>query len=130
MKVWQYQAWNLTYNVSVELDDYRDRFYYVKQGIQYLREGIDYLRDNPTLLDDLGWFHGNKVGRADEHVEYRQMYKLDDDLHAADTPAADRDNWLASRKWYELAISAVDDRNQPLGTKNPVTFYDSPRGRR
>lgn len=126
VKVWQYQAWNLTYNVSVELDDYHDRFYYVKQGIDYLKKGIVYLRDNPTLLDDLGWFCGNKVGRADEHKEYRKMFKLDEDLHEPDTPLIDRDNWLVSKEWYNLAISAIDDKKQPLGTKNPVTFFDSP----
>jgi hypothetical protein len=126
VKVWQYQAWNLSYNVSVELDDVRDRFYYVKQGIKYLKDGIQHLRDNPTLLDDLGWFCGNKVGRADEHTLYRQMFKLDQELHAADVPMANRDNWLVSREWYELAISAIDDKKQPLGAKNPVTFFDSP----
>jgi hypothetical protein len=126
VKVWQYQAWNLTYNVSVELDDVRDRFYYVKQGIKYLKEGIQHLRDNPTLLDDLGWFTGNKVGRADEHTLYRRMFQLDPELHSDDTPQADRDNWLVSKDWYELAISSIDDKKQPLGTKNPVTFFDSP----
>jgi hypothetical protein len=40
VKVWQYQAWNLSYNVSVEVDNVRDRFFYVKQGINYLKEGI------------------------------------------------------------------------------------------
>jgi hypothetical protein len=126
VKVWQYQAWNLSYNVSVELDDVKDRFFYVKQGIEYLQRGIQYLRDNPTLLDDLGWFCGNKVGRADEHTMYREMFKQDPDLHDADVPMADRDNWLVSKRWYDEAISSIDDKKQPLGTKNPVTFYDSP----
>jgi hypothetical protein len=126
VKVWQYQAWNLTYNVSVELDDVRDRFYYVKQGINYLKDGIQHLRDNPTLLDDLGWFTGNKVGRADEHTLYRKMFQADPELHSDDTVQADRDNWLVSKDWYELAISAIDDKKQPLGSKNPVTFFDSP----
>jgi hypothetical protein len=126
IKVWQYQAWNLTYNVSVELDDVRDRFYYVKQGIEYLEEGIQYLRDNPVLLDDLGWFCGNKVGRADEHVQYRRLFKLDDDIHPDSRLPEMRDNWLVSKEWYEQAISAIDDKKQPLGTKNPVTFFDSP----
>ncbi|MCC6493777.1 MAG: hypothetical protein IT424_12245 [Pirellulales bacterium] len=125
IKVWEYQAWNLSYNVSVELDAVRDRFYYVKQGIQYLMEGIEYNRDNPTLLDDLGWFTGNKVGRADEHELYRKMYRLDDDLNSDDEPEL-RDNWLASKRWYELAIEAIDVKGHPLGTKNPTTFFDSP----
>lgn len=124
IKVWEYQAWNLSYNVSVELDDVRDRFYYVKQGIQYLMDGIDYNRDNPTLLDDLGWFTGNKVGRADEHEQYRKMYRMDEDLNSDDQPEL-RDNWLASKRWYQMAIDAIDLRGQPLGTKNPTTFFDS-----
>ncbi len=126
VKVWQFQAWNLTYNVSVELDDYRDRFYYVKEGIQYLKRGIGYLRDNPVLLDDLGWFCGNKVGRADEHFWYRKLFRLDPALYPPDATVANRDNWLVSRQWYEQAISAVDDKGQSLGAKNPVTFFDSP----
>ena len=34
---WKFQAWNLTYNVSVEFDDYRDRYYYVRRGIEFLQ---------------------------------------------------------------------------------------------
>lgn len=125
VKVWQYQAWNLSYNVSVELDNVRDRFYYVKQGIEYLMEGIGYNRNHPRLLDDLGWFTGNKVGRADEHEIYRKLYKLDEDLNPNDDPSL-RDNWLASKHWYEQAVDAVDEKGQSLSTMNPTTFYDSP----
>ena len=125
IKVWEYQAWNLSYNVSVEVDNVRDRFYYVKQGIKYLKEGIGYNRDNPTLLDDLGWFTGNKVGRADEHEIYRKLFKLDEDLHP-EGDLASRDNWLVSKGWYEQAVESIDVGGQPLGTKNPTTFFDSP----
>ena len=129
IKVWQFQAWNLTYNVSVESDDVRDRFYYVKQGIKYLKEGIGYNRENPSLLADLGWFHGNKVGRADEHEIYRKLYRAnseDDILYPPETTPEKRDNWLVSRGWYEEAIGPVDAGRQSLGTKNPTTFFDSP----
>ena len=30
--VWRYQAWNLSYNVSVAFDDYHDKFYWVIEG--------------------------------------------------------------------------------------------------
>ena len=111
IKVWKYQAWNLTYNVSVEFDDYHDRFYYVKQGINYLKDGIKYLRDNPTLLDDLGWFFGNKVGRADEHVQYRRCSRPTTSFTTRTPPAAERDNWLVSSEWYE----AGDQRGRRQG---------------
>lgn len=128
---WRYQAWNLTYNVSVELDDVRDRFYYVERGIEFLQKGTLYNRDSPYLLAELGWFIGNKIGRADEHVEYRRMFRLDDDFHNAFTngnppPPEQRDNWLVSKKQYDRAISAVDDKKRSLGKKNPTTFYAAP----
>ncbi len=126
IKVWLYQAWNLSYNVSVELDDVRDRFHYVKRGIEFLKKGIQYNRDSPYLLSELGWFIGNKIGRADEHKDYRRLFKADDDFHPSDRPPEQRDNWLVSREWYETAVSAVDDRKKSFGQKNPTTFYAAP----
>jgi len=127
--VWRYQAWNLTYNVSVELDDVKDRFYYVRRGIEYLNDGIRYNADNPTLLADLGWFIGNKIGRADERLQYRRLFKNDDDYHRIYSPnltPEQRDNWLVSRRWYEESVRSVDEKKMSLGNKNPTTFYASP----
>ncbi len=123
---WRYQAWNLSYNVSVELDDVRDRYHYVKRGIEFLKKGITYNRFSPYLLSDLGWFIGNKIGRADEKKLYRKMFKLDDDFHPENRPSELRDNWLVSKKWYLDAISAVDDHKKSLGKKNPTTFFVRP----
>jgi len=128
---WRYQSWNLSYNVSVELDDVGDRFHYVKRGIEFLKEGTLYNRDSPYLLAELGWFIGNKIGKADEHVEYRQLFKHDDDFHnkffdGNPPPREQRDNWLVSGKQYNRAISAVDDKKKSLGQKNPTTFYNRP----
>ena len=126
IKFWQYQAWNLSYNVSVELDDVRDRFHYVKRGINFLKKGIQYNRDSPYLLSDLGWFIGNKIGRADERKEYRRLFKNDPDYHPEERPLEQRDNWLVSRSWYETSLSAVDDKKKSMGQKNPTTFYADP----
>ncbi len=128
---WKYQAWNLTYNVSVELDDVRDRFSYVIRGIHFLKEGTKYNRDNPHLLSELGWFVGNKIGRADEHVEYRRMFKADEDFQKSfhdgnPPPLEQRDNWLVSRREYEESISVVDDKKKSIGQKNPTTFFAAP----
>jgi len=120
---WKYQAWNLTYNVSMELDDVQDRYHYVIKGIEFLKEGTHYNRDNPSLLAELGWFTGNKIGRADEHVQYRRLFKADDDFQPADRLPEQRDNWLVSKSWYEKAVAAVDDKKRSLGNKNPTTFY-------
>jgi hypothetical protein len=123
---WQFQAWNLTYNVSVEFDDYRDRYYYVRRGIEFLKDGERYNVDHPRLLWDLGWFIGQKIGRADENVQYRRLFKEDDDFHPPDRTLEERDNWLVGKEWYEKAIDAVDNKGHSLGRKSPRDFYSSP----
>ena len=123
---WKFQAWNLTYNVSVEFDDYRDRYYYVRRGIQFLQKGERYNADNPQLIWDLGWFVGQKIGRADEYVQYRRLFKADDDFHPPDRTMEERDNWLVGKEWYKKAVDAVDNKGQSLGRKSPRDFYSSP----
>lgn len=123
---WKFQAWNLTYNVSVEFDDFRDRYYYVRRGIQFLQDGEKYNTDNPHLLWDLGWFIGQKIGRADEHVQYRKLFKNDTDFHPADRLPDDRDNWLVGKEYYLKGIDAVDNKGRSLDRKTPRIFYSSP----
>lgn len=123
---WKYQSWNLSYNVSVEFDDYHDRYYWVRRGIQFLEQGTNYNRDNPVLEWELGWMLGQKIGRADEKVQYRRLFKADDEYHPEDRPPAQRDNWLVSKTAYLDAIESVDEKGADLGKKSPSIFYSSP----
>jgi hypothetical protein len=123
---WKFQAWNLTYNVSVEFDDFRDRYFYVRRGIEFLKDGEKYNLNNPVLLWDLGWFIGQKIGRADEYVQYRRLFKADDDFHPPDRPLDERDNWLVGKEHYLAAIDSVDNKGFSLGRKSPRDFYSSP----
>ncbi len=125
VSIWRYQAWDLSYNVSVELDAVKDRYYYVKKGIEYLKEGIQFNRNSPHLLGELGWFVGHKIGRADEKKQYRRLFKADDDYHPEDRPLEMRDSWLVSKQWYNVAVATVEE-GASLGTQNPTTFYEKP----
>lgn len=123
---WKFQAWNLTYNVSVEFDEYHDRYSFVRRGIEFLKEGEKYNRDNPHLLWDLGWFIGQKIGRADEHVQYRRLFVKDDDFHGEDVRLDQRDNWLVGKGYYLQAVDAVESKGKSMGRKSPRIFYSSP----
>ena len=81
--VWRFQAWNLSYNVSHEFDDYRDRYRWVIRGIDFLKEGIQYNEHKPVLQWDVGWFIRHKIGRADEKKQFRKLFKEDDDFHGS-----------------------------------------------
>ncbi len=131
ISLWKFQSWNLSYNVSVQFDDYRDRYYYVRRGIEYLDEGIDYNRENrdiPQLLWDKGWFVGQKIGRADEYVQYRRLFKADDQYHGDKSPPGSdlRDNWLVSKQEFQNCVDAIDIRKKSLGNKSEKIVFSSP----
>ena len=134
ISVWQFQAWNLSYNVSVEFDNYKHRYHWVKKGIDFLMQGITYNRDEPRLLWDLGWFFGHKVGRSDEYRQFRREYRKDGDFHDTlpiDVEAAKDynlkpDNWLTAHEWFLQAQRSVDLEGVPIKGKNPLVFHSDP----
>ncbi len=80
INVWRFQAWNLSYNISVEFDDYHDRYLLGDEGDQFHHRRHQHNKNEPRLLYDVGWFIGYKIGRADEKVQYRKLFREDDDF--------------------------------------------------
>ncbi len=124
VKVWTFQGWNLSYNVSAEFDDYRERYRWVIKGIEYLQKGIHYNKREPSLVRDVGWFISQKIGRADESKQFRRMFKQDDDFHQ-DRPPERRDNWLVGKEWFVRAEQIVDDDPPSLKKISPVVFFSN-----
>jgi hypothetical protein len=120
ISVWQFQAHNLSYNVSPEFEDYRQRYEWVKKGIDYLVKGTKFNSRKPILQYDLGQYLGNKMGKADEKRQYRELFRNDKDFHeyfvsqglnalSSDALGPDQkpDNWLVGKKWFEAAYDLV-----------------------
>ncbi len=124
INVWSNQAWNLSYNVSVEFDDYRERYRWVIKGIDFLKEGIRYNERQPRLLWDMGWMISQKIGKADESKQYRKLFREDDDFHGS-RPLALRDNWLVGKIWYDDAVNMVDTQNVSMMGKSPLIYRSS-----
>ncbi len=118
VSVWQYQSWNISYNVSVEFDNFKHRYHWVKKGVDYLIEGNEYNRNDPMLLWDTGWFFGHKLGRADEYRQFRRLFREDQDFHARlpidfddpdnQGPDGKPDNWKAAHEFFSRGERAVD----------------------
>ncbi len=137
IKVWEFQAHNVSYNTSVEFDDYKYRYAWVKRGIQFLIDGARYNRDEPRLLSNTGHFFGQKLGRADEAKQFRRIFAKDRDFHAefahlvniddAIGQSGFPDNWLVSRLWYLRAQNVVDTNpDRPLRGESPLLFHSHP----
>ena len=107
IRVWIFQGWNLSYNVSVEFDDYRDRYFWVIRGIRFTQEGLEYNRDEPTLLREVGRVISRKMGQSDEHVQFRKLFRADDDFHGA-RPISERDSWRVGKEWFERCVKVIE----------------------
>ncbi len=124
-KVWEFQAWNLAYNVASEFDDRRQKYEQVIEGIRYLQRGSTYLEDNPQLLYYTGWIIGHKIGKGDDRILFRRLFMKDDAFHR-DQFVQQRDNWLFARDYYRLVLDAADNKNMPINFGNPVIICSEP----
>ena len=142
ISIWEFQAHNLSYNISAEFDDYRHRYRWVTRGIRYLLEGTEFNRSHPRLLWSVGWFTGQKIGLADEKLQYRRLFRVDDEFHADMRPIRRRagidmdsfevlgpdrlpDNWLASRLWFKLGQEVILNR----GLRNDIQSITTYQGK-
>lgn len=129
-KVWDFQAHNLSYNLSVEFDDYRARYKQVVNGFNFLKQGIDLNKNEARLPHKLGWYIGHKIGRADEKVFYRKLFQTDwmklfHETDNPDRPLEQRDNWLVANEKFQFATDMADQleaKGKPLQT-TPSLFY-------
>jgi len=72
--VWQFQAWNMAYNISVKFKSHEDRWHWVQRGVELLRdEGLKYNPNETRLYRDLSWLYQHKIGANldDAHMLYK-----------------------------------------------------------
>ena len=73
---WLFQSWNITYNVSVEMDRLNDMYYYIARGISIIAEGEAMNRNNPDLRYNIAFYYQNKFGVSDKVTTLRCLYQL------------------------------------------------------
>jgi len=138
ISVREFQAHNLSYNVSIEFDDYRDRYNWVTKGIDFLMDGTQYNRYEPHLMGSCGWFLSQKIGRSDEFRQFRRLFRHDEDFHenlnryvnvddAKSRADLLPDNWLVGRLWYLKAERIVETRNVRMRETPWLFFSHAPR---
>ncbi|MGE5195183.1 MAG: hypothetical protein ACM3U2_22040 [Deltaproteobacteria bacterium] len=115
LKVWNFQGWNLAYNVSAEWDAVADRYYWVKEGIKFFKKGCARNEKYAELFWYTGDTLGKKIGRSDEWVQFRRFYihADPDTIRFKGRPDPDVnpdgiDNYREARKWFLRCNETVD----------------------
>ncbi|MBI1900811.1 MAG: hypothetical protein HYS13_06835 [Planctomycetia bacterium] len=123
--VWRFQGWNLSYNVSVEWDDYKERYYWVVEGIRFIDEGQKYNVDTRLIWDE-GWFTAYKIGKSDEQRQFRVLFRdppkreEEDSLPKLPHAVAERDNWLHGRASFVEILDLIDAGVTPRGQSQVI----------
>lgn len=79
-KVWQFHAWNLSYNISVATQTPQERWNWVQAGIRLLRDqGIPANPQDIGIHKELAWIHLHKVQgfMDDAHRYYKKWFALE-----------------------------------------------------
>ena len=146
IEVWTYQAWNLSYNVSVAFDDYHDKFYWVIEGLNYMLDGVRVNDKEPRLYWDMAWFISNKIGRDDAAKYYRRLFSGERGDHGTTPPITSRTSanalprppafratatsttiGMAGKAWFRAAESKINPPRYPVRGMATVVFYsDAP----
>ncbi len=77
-EVWGHAAWNLAYNISVQMPSYEDRWRWVEAGLRLLRDdGIRLNPEDPSLHRELAWMFLAKIGGPidDAHEVYEAKWR-------------------------------------------------------
>jgi hypothetical protein len=136
ISIWKFQAHNLAYNISVDFDNYRHRYQWVRRGIQFLMEGTRYNSRNAKLVQEVAFYTGSKIGYSDEKVQFRSLFSEDEMFHGQMSDegidlASNRalgangkpDNWKASYLWYEKSEN-VASMNEHNVHNDPIRFFE------
>jgi hypothetical protein len=73
---WLFQSWNLSYNVSVEADRVRDKYFYISRGIELLAQGERLNKNNPDMRYWIAFYNQNKFSVSDENSTLRSLFQL------------------------------------------------------
>jgi len=125
--IWEFLGWKLAYNASAEFDDYRERYRWVIRGFDFLVDGTRFNKTSPILFSKAGWTISQKIGIADEKVQYRRLLKEDDEFHKRYITPEDteKDNWLIGRIWYHRAEELAPEGTNIGKQAGPNFFVNS-----
>lgn len=117
-KVWDFQGWNLAYNVSAEWDGVPDRYYWVKEGAKFLIRGTAQNEAFPELYYYVARIMSQKIGESDEWKFFRRYFnEADPDPELGGLPDRElnpdrEDNYLVARKWFVEANAKEEEQEQ------------------
>jgi hypothetical protein len=130
-EVWEFQAWNLAYNISVLFSEPEDRWRWVAHGLDLLRH--DGLRNNPVspvLHWNIGWMFQHKIGMDFDQAHLFYKAEL---ARKAEAAFSHPDGLREVERVFRMrpeSMGALEETFGPLDWRIPAThsLYWADRG--
>lgn len=79
--VWCHNAWNMAYNISVELGQPSERWMWINRGIELLRDdGLKYNPKSILLYKELAWIYQHKIAQFSDEFQWEYKKYLAEEM--------------------------------------------------
>jgi hypothetical protein len=128
-----FQAWNMAYNIAAEWEAVKDKYFWIRQGIDYLKKSIEINRNVSELEWSVGWYYHNRFGMSDEKTYLRQLLRRDPDDSFSVPPqlsfdtdvSTEKDNFEIAYSWFSRANDTVRRRGKRPKTMGITPFMSN-----
>jgi len=130
--VWQFQAWNMAYNISVAIpaSQPEQRWRWVKNGIELLRDqGIKMNPKNILLYRELAFIYQHKIGSVSDDVHKYYKLQLAESIAPLLSPPTYSEPLLGpeGNDYFDNLAQAPDSLRQITKDPNYAKFIDDLR---
>ena len=120
---WTFQAWNMAYNIAAEWEAVKDKYYWIRQGIDFMKNATITNRNQCDLEWEVGWLYHNRFGMTDEKTYLRQMFKEDKDDAFSLASSGIRDNFEKAYDWFVQANRTVEGPPERKPKRRGITPF-------
>jgi hypothetical protein len=121
-------AWNMAYNISVTCSSHKDRWRWVKKGIELLRDqAIQNNPSEPQLYRELAWIYVHKIGNVmDEANIYYKTQMAMDYMKVFGSADPDWNKFEKAPKKFSVLLKNINLSEQQFGDilkKSGISSY-------
>jgi hypothetical protein len=81
-EIWDYNSWNMSYNLVAELDDSEARWQWIQRAIDYLvHEGLKANPNSAKLMEAISRIYWHKIGRETDMHSFYYQHRLAISMH-------------------------------------------------
>jgi len=127
---WQYQAWNMAYNIANAWEAVRDQYYWISEGTKFMQQACEKNQGVSDLLWYTGFIYFNRFSVHDNHKFFRERFKKEFKERKDPEFTANRrdipDPFINAWQWFERANNVVVESGQPPKRMGITPFLSHP----